>query len=185
MFLVLIVSFYLQDIERLSSIGLTVHPRTVHNRLATWHDSLDKDILNICDSCANGGHQRFQLIGDNWDKNILPSFRTSQQKTLSLHLFNVIAVVDRVPTHHLQNTPVPFIEELDYSTYIPSVEEQDQLLTELTFIFATSVLSNLPQLEEHFRHIYPTHLDHKYSSYCGIKTTQVYHVNYVYKKLLI
>lgn len=146
----------------------------MHNRLATWHDSLNKDIKNIRDSWANGGHQRFQLIGDNWDKNILPSFRTSQQKTLSLHLFNVIAVVDRVPTHHLQGTPVPFVEELqlDYSTYIPSVDEQDTLLNELTFIFATSVLSNLSQLDEHFRHIYPTHLEHKYSSYCGIKTTQ-------------
>lgn len=130
MFLDLIVSYYLQDIERLSRIGVTVHPRTVYNRSATWHDSLDKDILNIRDSWANGGHPRFQLIGDNLDKIILPSFRTSQQKTLSLHLFNVIAIVDRVPTHHLQSTPVPFVEDIqqDYSTYIPSVVEQHKLL---------------------------------------------------------
>jgi hypothetical protein len=138
-----------------------------------WQDSLDKEILGIRDSWANGGTERFQLVGDNWDKNILPSFRTSQQKTLSLHLFNIVAVVDRVPTHHLQNTAVPN-EELDYSTYIPSVVEQDKLLEEITFIFATSVLSNLPQLDEHFRHIYPKHLEHKYSSFCGIKTTQVF-----------
>ena len=78
----------------------------------TWHDSLDKEILSIRDSWANGGSEKFQIIGDNWDKNILPSYRTSKQKTLSLHLFNVIAVVDRVPTDHMQNMSPPNIEEL-------------------------------------------------------------------------
>jgi hypothetical protein len=37
----------------------------------------------------------------------------------------------------LQNTAVPN-EELDYSTYIPSVVEQDKLLEEIPFIFATT-----------------------------------------------
>lgn len=91
----LLFSFYLQDIERLLTIGVTVHPRTVHNRLAIWHDSLGKDILSIRDSWANGGNQRFQLIGDNWDKNIPPCFRTSQQKTLPLHLSEYQLIICR------------------------------------------------------------------------------------------
>lgn len=144
----------------------------------TWHDSLDKEILSIRDSWANGGSEKFQIIGDNWDKNILPSYRTSEQKTLSLHLFNVIAVVDRVPTDHMQNMSPPNIEELDYSKYFPSTGEQNILLAEMTFLFAHSVLSNLPKLEEHFKQIYPKHLDHKYSTYCGIKTTQVLYLNH-------
>ena len=110
----------------------------------TWHDSLDKEILSIRDSWANGGSEKFQIIGDNWDKNILPSYRTSKQKTLSLHLFNVIAVVDRVPTDHMQNMSPPYIEELDYSKYFPSTGEQNILLAEMTFLF--SVLSNLLKL---------------------------------------
>lgn len=32
----------------------------------------------------------------NWDKDILPSYRTSDRKTLSLHLFNMYAILDRV-----------------------------------------------------------------------------------------
>lgn len=49
------------------------------------------------DSWANSGNVKYQLVGDNWDKNILPSYRTSERGTLSLHLFNVIAVQNRVP----------------------------------------------------------------------------------------
>lgn len=30
--------------------------------------------------------RKFQLVGDNWDKDILPSYRTTNRKTESLHL---------------------------------------------------------------------------------------------------
>lgn len=85
-----------QDIERLSKIGLSVHPRTLHRKLVNWQNILDSDILSARDSWANGGHSTYQIIGDNWDKDILPSYRTSDRKTLSLHLFNMYAILDRV-----------------------------------------------------------------------------------------
>lgn len=85
-----------QDIERLSKIGLSVHPTTLHRKLVNWQNILDSDILSARDSWANGGHSTYQIIGDNWDKDILPSYRTSDRKTLSLHLFNMYAIPDRV-----------------------------------------------------------------------------------------
>lgn len=85
-----------QDIERLSKIGLSVHPTTLHRKLVNWQNILDSDILSARDSWANGGHSTYQIIGGNWDKNILPSYRTSDRKTLSLHLFNMYAILDRV-----------------------------------------------------------------------------------------
>lgn len=91
----------LQDIERLSKIGFSVHPQTVHKKLISWQDNLDMDLISIRDSWAESGHTKFQTIGDNWDKNILPSYRTSDRKTLSLHLFNMYAIVYQ----HLQQTP--------------------------------------------------------------------------------
>lgn len=85
-----------QDIERLSKIGLSVHPTTLHRKLVNWQNILDSDILSARDSWANGGHSTYQIIGGNWDKNILPSYRTSDRKTLYLHLFNMYAILDRV-----------------------------------------------------------------------------------------
>ncbi|XP_063435141.1 uncharacterized protein LOC134716217 [Mytilus trossulus] len=161
-----------RDIERLAKIGVCVHPQTIHNKLASWQDKLDLEILSIRDSWANGGTTKYQLIGDNWDKNILPSYRTSDQKTLSLHLFNMYAIVDRVPAEN--NTSESFLDvsDLDLLTFIPSLTEQKQLMQELTFIFATSVIQNVPQIGRLFKKIYPEHLNHTYSDYAGLKTAQ-------------
>ena len=113
---------------------------------------------------ADGGSPKFQLIGDNWDKNILPSFRTSDRKTVSLHLFNMYALVDRVlPQSVSHELTVTNYSDIDILRFIPSLQEQEQLLQELTFIFATSVINNSSQLQHHFKKIYPEHLEHKYS----------------------
>ena len=69
----------------------------------------------------NGNKQKYQLIGDNWDKNILPPYRTSQNKTLSVHLLHVKAVVDRIIP-----TPKPeTAKSLSITDNIPSLEEQE------------------------------------------------------------
>ena len=156
----------------MTSIGLSVHPRSIHNKLTSWQDKLDKEVIALKDSWATGG-KKYQLIGDNWDRNILPSFRTSTQKTTSIHLFNLIAVVDRITPEEPENSAVLDISDIDISTYIPSVNEQDILLEELTFIFATSVITNLSQFEKLFKGVYPNHLQHKYSEHAGAKTSQV------------
>lgn len=96
----------------------------------------------------------YQLIGDNWDKNILPSYRTLDKGTLSLHLFNVIAVQDRVP----------FLDK--------------QLMKELTFLLATSIVNHNTHLNKVFKSIYPHHLEHEFSHFSGLKTTQVSNTTY-------
>ncbi|XP_069113384.1 LOW QUALITY PROTEIN: uncharacterized protein [Argopecten irradians] len=159
-----------RNIEKLSQIGLSVHPMTVQRKLTNWKHNLDAEIVDIRESWANGGSTTYQLIGDNWDKNILPSFRTSDRKTLSLHLFNVYAIVDRVTfdpenvDHHAQR--------LDVGRFIPSVEEQQQLMKELCFIVSTSVIQNHPKMQQLLDKVYPKHLEHHYSEYAGVKTKQ-------------
>lgn len=125
------------------------------------------------DAWVQGSDIKYQLIGDNWDKNILPSFRTSAQKTLSIHLFNLIAVVDRIPPSVSENPTVLNISEIDISTYVPSEQDQECLMKELIFIFATSLISNIPELEKAFKGVYPTHQRHRYSDFAGKKTVQV------------
>ncbi|KAL3831302.1 hypothetical protein ACJMK2_023072, partial [Sinanodonta woodiana] len=125
------------DIERLSKIGICTHPQT---KLNSWQNKLDQEILDIKNKWADEGNTKFQLVGDNWDKNILPSYRTSDRKT--------------------------------FLTFIPSVYEQQMLMKELTFIFGTSIIKTLPQISRYFQGIYPVHLNHRYSEFAGIKTTQ-------------
>lgn len=162
-----------KDIQCLSTLGLAVHPQTLHRKLATWESTLSENLLQIKEAWANGGETKYQLVGDNWDKNILPSYRTTERGTLSLHLFNVYAVVDRViPTSKSPDVGVHTQVDLSLLTFIPSIDEQDILLKELTFQFASSVIEHHPKLKQNFQHIYPIHLKHKYSQFAGLKTTQ-------------
>lgn len=157
----------------MSKIGFSVHPQTVHKKLISWIDNLEMDLVSIRDSWAEGDQTKFQIIGDNWDKNILPSYRTSDRKTLSLHLFNMYAIVDRVVPASSTNSLTENRPELDNLKFIPSTQEQELLLKEMTFLCARSVIENIPQIGNLFHKIYPDHLEHKYSRFAGLKTTQV------------
>nr|XP_022311471.1 uncharacterized protein LOC111116766 [Crassostrea virginica] len=162
-----------KDIQCLSTLGLAVHPQTLHRKLATWESSLSEDLLQIKRAWENGGDTKYQLVGDNWDKNILPSYRTTEKGTLSLHLFNVYAIVDRViPTPQPSDVGPQENFNLSLPTFIPSIDEQAILLKELTFQFASSLIKHHPQLRECFQNIYLIHLKHKYSQFAGLKTTQ-------------
>lgn len=138
---------------------------------------MDTEIDEIKTSWANGGSVKYQLIGDNWDKNILPSYRTSDRKTISLHLFNIYAIVDRVIPQKPPTDAIHVIPDLHILEFIPSLAEQEKLLEELVFIFSTSVINSLPQLEQHFSKIYPKHLPHTHSNYSAVKTSQVLFFN--------
>lgn len=86
-------------------ICICTSPRSIQNKLLSWEEHLDSEILTLKEKWANTDIEKYQLIGDNWDKNILPLYRTSQNKTLSLHLFHIIAVVDRIiptPSHEAE-----------------------------------------------------------------------------------
>ncbi|CAC5407725.1 unnamed protein product [Mytilus coruscus] len=160
-----------RNIERLSHIGLSVHPVTIHRKLAEWQKFLDKTILAIKEEWEKGGNQKYQLIGDNLDKNILPSYRTSDRKTVSLHLFNIFAIVDRVQ-------PVSLVMEenlqsdLSVLDFLPSVEEQVKLKKELIFIISTSIINCHPQMKKIFQNIFPKHLEHRYTEYAAVRTKQ-------------
>lgn len=168
---------FLQDIERIAKFGASVHPETLRRKLNSWDEYLDEELLKYKTEWSRGGNKKYQLIGDNWDRNIIPSYRTSQDKTLSLHLFQVIGVVDRVDSLNCAFDPQLLdILELTPVDFIPSVADQDILLHELTFLVANAVIANIEQLNGAFGYIYPKHLKHKYSEFSGMKTEQVRHM---------
>ncbi|VDI19247.1 Hypothetical predicted protein [Mytilus galloprovincialis] len=118
-----------RDIERLAKLGLTVNSRSVQNKLSSWEDFLDTDLVQLKEEWKEGVGVKYQMIGDNWDKNILPSYRTSQDKTLSLHLFQVIAVVDgNVP----ENKPVVDSSGIKTKQYVP-LKDNGEVIDEVFF----------------------------------------------------
>ena len=77
----------MQNIERLSMVGVTVRPDTIQEKLSSWQGDLHLELIKLRDKWSvesESGNIKYQLVGDNWDKNILPSYRTSDRKTQSL-----------------------------------------------------------------------------------------------------
>lgn len=104
---------------------------------------------------------------------------TSQQKTISLHLFNTVAVVDRIiPTPNTEEVEV-YNNEMDIEKFVPSVTEQSLLMEELVFLVATSVIQNIPQMNKIYGKLYPKHLVHQFSDVAGTKTKQVLQLNII------
>jgi hypothetical protein len=148
----------------------------LRRKLNSWDECLDEELLQYKNEWSQGRNKKYQLIGDNWDRNIIPSYRTSQDKTLSLHLFQIIGVIDRIDSMDCVDSQVLDILELNPMDFIPSVADQDILLHELTFLVANAVIANIDQLNQAFGSFYPKHLEHKYSEFAGMKTDQVSHI---------
>ncbi|KAK3108646.1 hypothetical protein FSP39_012456 [Pinctada imbricata] len=158
-----------RSMEVLCKFGLCVHPYTVRNKLKGWEDKLDEELKELKEKWKkNEQPLKYQLVGDNWDMDILPSYRTTDRRTQSLHLFQIYAIVDRyTPTNPIKSCGFD-----DNITYIPSISEQKILLNELTFLFATSIIRNIPQIAQHLQNVYPQHIQHKHSHYAAMKTKQ-------------
>lgn len=156
---------------------MSVHPQTLRNKLESWHDLLDRQLLQIKNDWSRGlPTAKYQLVGDNWDRNIVPSYRTTQQKTITIHLFNVIGVVDRVVPQQVVDDQYMYIldvDDLETTDFIPSEEERDLLENELAFMVANSVINSIEQMSNLLRSIFPDHYEHAYSHLAVLKTTQV------------
>ena len=50
-----------------------MHPVTLRRKLNSWDAVLDAELLKYKEEWSRGGQTKYQLIGDNWDRNIIPS----------------------------------------------------------------------------------------------------------------
>lgn len=80
----------------------------------------------------------------------------------------IIPTFTRIGNEGDRKTDVPGDKEI----FIPSIEEQNSLMDELVFLFATSVIQNVPQIKAERLSIYPVHLQHRYTAQAGEKTKQ-------------
>lgn len=54
------------------------------------------DLVFIRDLWVEGDQMKFQIIGDNWDKNILLFYRILDRKIFLFYFFNMYVIVDLV-----------------------------------------------------------------------------------------
>lgn len=103
-------------VERLAKLGLftSFYETLIMGNFPRWRNNWYQEELEW--------RRRTDIPLDAWDKNIIPTYRTSQIKTISLHLFNVIAVLDSlrvIPSTSLEVDEMDEMGQMSAINYIP------------------------------------------------------------------
>lgn len=76
------------------------------------------DLVFIRDLWVDGDQMKFQIIGDNWDKNILLFYRILDRKIFLFYFFNMYVIVDWVVLVFLINFLIENRLEFDNLKFI-------------------------------------------------------------------
>ena len=91
----------------------------------------------------------------------------------SIHWFNLNAAKNRVMANHLSNdNPVKSVLELENVEFLPSPEDNEAYLHNITALETRVVVRNIPALSQ-FKDIVVKHILHEYSDVMKEKSDQV------------
>lgn len=114
-------------------------------------------------------------IGDNLDKTVKRRHMTRSRQNVSLHMFNAIAVKNRVPfPHHLIGIPANLptcSSDVNFEKYYPNKTDESCLLEELRYLFAKNLLNYTPELN--WAKPFVKRIEHEYTEFTSRKSEVV------------
>lgn len=115
----------------------------------------------------------FQITGDNLDLMVKVKHMSASHQNNSIHWFNLNAVKNRVLANHLSNdNPVKSVFELENVEFLPSPEDNEAYLHNITALATRVVVRNIPAFSQ-FKDIVVKHILHEYSDVMKEKSDHV------------
>ena len=115
----------------------------------------------------------FQITGDNLDLMVKVKHMSASNQNNSIHWVNLNAVKNRVLANHLSNdNPVKSVLELEKVEFLPSPEDNEAYLQNITALATRVVVRNIPAFSQ-FKDIVVKHILHEYSDVMKEKSDQV------------
>ena len=147
--------------------GEDVHNQLVQVQAAT--SDVEKQFLQLEEEPPNS----FNIVLDNVDLKVLASDMTSDNQNKDYHWCNHNAHLDRVNPLHLENNvQTANLQEVPNSAFLPSLDDQNSLLSDFVVLVGRVIVENLPAFAI-FKDVIPLHIKHKYSSELKKKTETV------------
>lgn len=113
------------------------------------------------------------IVGDNFDKSVIPRHMTMEHQRKSLHYFHSYAVLNRIDFSGLSSSkPVGDISDLTLSSYLPDAADCAKLCENYSVILARVIVEELSYFRV-FRDCVVDHIKHKYSSQMKEKSVVV------------
>ena len=92
-------------------------------------------------------HPGYSFTGDNVDIRCKPRQMTMKNRNKDHHMFQLVAFQNRVSPNHLPNdAPKSDVMKEPFTTFLPSVDEQAQLVEELVILAGQKWALNIPAL---------------------------------------
>ena len=102
-------------------------------------------------------------MGDNLDPMVKVEHTSASNQNNSIHWFNLNAVKNRVLANHLSNDNlVKSVLELENVEFLPSPEDNEAFLHNMTALETRVVVRNIPALSQ-LKDIVVKHISHEYS----------------------
>ena len=119
-------------------------------------------------------HKGYRLVGDNLDMKNQARYMTINHQNKDWHLFNMMAVENRVSSYHLPNEK-PIVEDVTSvspSTFLPNVTDEAALRETWIVHVANIIVRYLPKFKWFSEHI-GANVPHKYMQEAKKKTNVV------------
>ena len=118
-------------------------------------------------------HPGYSFTGDNVDIRCKPRQMTVKNRNKDHHMFQLVAFQNRVSPNHLPNdAPKSDVMKEPFTTFLPSVDEQAQLVEELVILVGQKWASYIPALAWFKDHL-PARIHHEHMEQMKTKTKKV------------
>ena len=130
---------------------LKVWKETVEKDSKKERSLIEKEMKNTLKpklSCRTiGMHPGYSFTGDNVDIRCKPRQMTVKNRNKDHHMFQLVAFQNRVSANHLPNdAPKSDVMKEPFTTFLPSVDEQAQLVEELVILVGQKWALIIPAL---------------------------------------
>jgi len=157
---------------RLHAKGVCTAYNTVIRKQEQMGKDHDKPVLDwglqvASETAANvppeTRHPGFIIVGDNIDFSITARHMTTTFQRKEFHLFNSLAIKNRVSAFHLpDDTSVSDPKSISMMEFLPSADDESKLRDEWCIIGGRIITDHLVQLKWMAKY-FPQHIKHKYS----------------------
>jgi hypothetical protein len=107
-------------------------------------------------------HPGYSFTGDNVDMRVLPRQMTIKNKAKDHHMFQICAFKNRISPNHLpDDKPNRDINKEPFTTFLPSAEEQLQLVEEFVILVGNKWADYIPALAWYADPDLPMHIHHE------------------------
>lgn len=122
-------------------------------------------------------HPGYSFTGDNVDMRILPRQMTLTNRNKDHHMFQLVSFKNRISSNHLPNSSCKAdVNQVQFSTFLPSAEDQSTLIEELIVLVGHVWAKYIPSLAW-FHECLPKYIVHAQMENTKKKTEKVSEIN--------